>query len=119
MLKSMSSSSQILRVCAARARRGRIRSQYPQPDDELFEFLERRGDHGIAPRCLQIQIKTVLPRLPVNGAALDLQQVQVAPRERLQRVKQSAGTVIELKNQRKLVGIAGRRPRGFVRRLRQ
>ena len=82
-----------------RSRRGRVRTENPQVDDQVFEFGERGSDFGVATRRVQIQIKPVLPRAAVHRAAFDLHQVDIPARERLERMNESAGAVIELENE--------------------
>src|ERR1700733_15206451 len=81
-----------------RSRRGDVRSEYPQIHDQTFQFFQRRGNFRIAARGLQIEIKTVLPRAAVHRAAFNLHQIDVATRERLERMHQRSGAVIELKD---------------------
>src|SRR6202034_1029543 len=95
-----------------RSRRGDIGAEYPQIHDQGFELSERCGDLGIAARRLQIEIKTVLPRAAVHGAAFDLHQVDIATRKGLERVNQCAGAMIELKDEREFVRVFGRIGRG-------
>src|SRR5260221_3623101 len=69
-----------------------------------FTQLIQCGDHIVViRRTTQIEIETIFPRPAFDGTALNLQQVDAASRERIERVVQRARLVREFDDQRKFV----------------
>src|SRR5580704_7202665 len=74
---------------------------------KLSKFFECRHGTRIFERCLKVKIETIAPRRASDWTALDLQQIQIATRKRIQGQTQRARFVREVQNQRKLVGVFG------------
>src|SRR5215207_1083459 len=72
----------------------------------LAQLVERGRQLRVAGRGAQVEVEVILPGPAAQRAALDLDEVDAAPREGLQRVVERARAVRELEDERELVGLA-------------
>src|SRR6267143_2625072 len=75
-----------------------VSSQNSSLDAPITKLAERGHDFVVIGRATQIKVEAIFPRAAFHWPALDLKQIDSAPRERLEGLVQRAGTMREFDN---------------------